>query len=246
MLDLHCHILPGVDDGPASLDEALAVARFCVQDGITHITATPHCHRFLRLLRADILPQVARFNTELAHAEVPLTVLPGSEVQVTDTAAYRSDFEAGLYCHLGDSRFFTLVEFPWQEAFYPPDAPALVGWLRAQGTTPIVAHPERHGFFQDDPDRLRALVEAGAWLQVTVDSLLGNHGSAPQSSGERVLQAYPEVVLATDAHNRRRCSGLSVGYAWVRERLGRQREEELRARADQVLARLVGRILAAP
>jgi protein-tyrosine phosphatase len=240
MLDLHCHILPGVDDGPASLDEALAMARFCVRDGITHVTATPHCHRHLRLLRADVLPHVARFNAELATAGLPLKVLPGSEIQVTDTAAYRRDFEAGLFCHLGDGRAFTLLEFNWEDQFYPPDAPELVRWLRGQGMRPIVAHPERHGFFRADPGRLRALVEAGAWLQVTVDSLLGNHGPAPQSAGEELLRTYPEAVLATDAHNLRRCSGLSVGYAWVTERLGARRAGELRARAEEVLAHLVG------
>src|SRR5438105_13382454 len=114
MLDLHCHILPGIDDGAASLDEALALARFCVRDGITHVVATPHCHRHLRLLRNDILPHVARFNEDLATAAVPLTVLPGSEVQVIDTRAYRREFEAGLYCHLGDRRAFTLLEFSWK------------------------------------------------------------------------------------------------------------------------------------
>src|SRR5262249_4187638 len=150
MLDLHCHILPGVDDGAASLDEALALARFSVRDGITHVVATPHCHRYTRLLRRDILPHVARLNEELGRAAVRLRVLPGSEVQVTDTAAYRSDFEAGLYCHLGDGRAFTLLEFSWMADLYPPDAPALVSWLRARGMTPIVAHPERHGFFQED------------------------------------------------------------------------------------------------
>ena len=240
MLDLHCHILPGVDDGAASLEEALAMARFCVRDGITHIAATPHCHRHLRLLRADILPHVARFNEELARSRVPLTVLPGSEVQVTDTAAYRGDYEAGLYCHLGDGRAFTLLEFNWKPELYPPDAPELVSWLCRCGTTPIVAHPERHGFFHEDPARLAALVQAGAWLQVTVDSLLGNHGPAPRSSGEALLRAYPDAVLATDAHNLRRCSGLSAGYAWVRERLGPGRTDELRARADRVLTALVG------
>src|SRR5947209_19790164 len=106
MLNLHCHILPGLDDGPASPDEALAMADFCVRDGITHVTATPHCHRHLRLLRADVLPHVRRFNATLAGAGCPLTVLPGSEIQVTDPAAYRADFEAGLYCHLGDGRAF--------------------------------------------------------------------------------------------------------------------------------------------
>src|SRR5216683_2621965 len=112
MLDLHCHILPGVDDGPATLAEALALARFCVADGITHVTATPHCHRHLRLLRQRILPEVVRFNEELRRADVALTVLPGSEIQLTDAPAYRRDFEARLYCHLGDGPDFTLLELP--------------------------------------------------------------------------------------------------------------------------------------
>jgi protein-tyrosine phosphatase len=240
VLDLHCHILPGVDDGPASLEEALALARFCVHDGITHVAATPHCHRHLRLLRADVLPHVARFNKALAGAGVPLAVLPGSEVQVTDTAAYRADCEAGLYCHLGDGRDFTLLEFSWQAPLYPPDAPELVAWLRRRGTTPIIAHPERNACFRDEPSRLRELADAGAWMQVTVDSLLGNHGPAPRSSGEELLRTYAEVVLATDAHNLRRCSGLAAGYTWVRDRLGEVRATDLRERADTVLARLLG------
>jgi protein-tyrosine phosphatase len=239
MFDLHCHILPGVDDGAASLDESLMMARFYVQDGITHTVATPHCHRHCRLLRADILPHVAQLNADFAAAGVPLALLPGSEVQVTDIAAYRREFEAGLYCHLGDSPAFTLLEFNWKPEQYPSGAADLVGWLCERGTTPIIAHPERHGFFTADPERLRRLVEAGAWLQITVDSLLGNHGPAPESSGEELLRAYPDAVLATDAHNVRRCSGLSAGYAWVGERLGSGRSSELRARADQVLAALM-------
>jgi protein-tyrosine phosphatase len=241
VFDLHCHILPGVDDGAASLDEALAMARFCVQDGITYVAATPHCHRHLQLLRADILPHVVRFNEELAKAGLPLTVLPGSEIQVTDTATYRRDFEAGLYCHLGDCCAFTLLEFSWKEAFYPPDAVELVSWLCGRGTAPVIAHPERHGFFQNGPGRLRGLVDAGAWLQVTVDSLLGNHGPAPQAAGEEILRDYSEAVLATDAHNLRRCSGLAAGYGWATDRLGAGRAEDLRARASGILTRLMSR-----
>src|SRR6202521_1783377 len=114
MLDLHCHILPRVDDGAGSLDEALAMAQFCVRDGITHVVATPHCHRHCRLLRADILPHVARLNEELAGAGIPLVILPGSEIQVTDSALYRRECAAGLYCHLGDRTAFTLLEFNWK------------------------------------------------------------------------------------------------------------------------------------
>jgi protein-tyrosine phosphatase len=239
MLDLHCHILPGVDDGAASLEESLAMARFCVRDGITHVVATPHCHRFCRLLRADILPHVAKLNEELATAGVPLTVLPGSEIQVTDSGTYRREFEAGLYCHLGDRQAFTLLEFNWKPEQFPGDAAELVGWIRARGIIPIIAHPERHAFFTADPERLRSLVDAGAWLQVTVDSLLGNHGPTPKSSGEFLLRTYSAAVLATDAHNLGRCSGLSAGYNWTREHLGAGRTDELKARADQVFAALV-------
>ena len=129
------------------------MARFCVRDGITHVVATPHCHRVTRLLRPEILPRVVLLNEELSHAGVPLTVLPGSEVQVVDAAAYRSDFEAGLYCHLGDGRTFTLLEFPWRKEQYPADAPQLVSWLHRQGMTPVVAHPERQSFFERSPNR---------------------------------------------------------------------------------------------
>jgi protein-tyrosine phosphatase len=239
MLDLHCHILPGVDDGPESLDDALALARFCVDDGITHITATPHCNRAWRLLRAEILPRVTAFNEDLARARLPLTVLPGSEIQITTSAAYKEDVENGLVCHLGDGRTFTLLEFSWHADDYPPDAPELIGWLRERGLTPIAAHPERQGFFRDASGRLEDVVAAGAWLQITVDSLLGNHGTAAEAAGWQMLETYPDCVLATDAHNLRRCSGLAVGYEEVQDRLGAGRAGDLRARADQVLARLL-------
>jgi protein-tyrosine phosphatase len=238
MIDFHCHILPGVDDGAETLDESLRMARFCVADGIKVVFATPHCHRYTHLLRADVLPRVAQLNRELESADIPLTVLPGSEIQVNDTAAYRREFEAGVYCHLGDGRAFTLLEFNWSRARFPPDAVALIEWIRARGMTPILAHPERHGYFGKEPALLRALVEAGAWIQITVDSLLGNHGAYPKQSGEALLKEYPEAVLATDAHNMHRCSGLSAGYARVREHLGPEREDDLRARADRILARL--------
>ncbi len=240
MLDVHCHILPGVDDGPQTLEEALSVARFCVRDGITHITATPHCHRHLHLLRAAILPHVAAFNKTLRAEGIALEVLPGSEIQLYDVDLYRREYQAGLYCHLGDDPAFTLLEFPWHRSLFSSKAPEHVRWLLEHDTRPIIAHPERHGYFYEEPDRLRALVDAGAWLQITVDSLLGNHGSNPQRDGLALLQKYPEAVLATDAHRPDRCSGLAAGYLAVKERLGAARSEDLRKRAESILEHLVG------
>jgi protein-tyrosine phosphatase len=242
MIDLHCHILPNVDDGPHTLDESFRMAQFCVEDGIEFVVATPHCHRYVHLLRTDIVPKVIELNREFESARIPLQILPGSEIQVTDSMAYRREFEAGLYCHLGDGKAFTLLEFNWAREQFPSDAVALVEWIRGQEMRPILAHPERHDYFGKEPFLIRTMVEAGAWLQITVDSLLGNHGPLPKELAEVFLRAYPEVVLGTDAHNMQRCSGLSAGYAWVQEHLGQKRADDLRARADLVLARLLGSI----
>lgn len=240
MLDLHCHILPQLDDGANSLEEALAMARFFVKDGTTHVVATPHCHRFIHLLRADVLPRVAQFNRELRTAGIPLTILPGSEIQVVDAREYRREFEERVFCHLGDGRAFTLLEFNWARNQVPPDAADLVAWIVLQGMTPIIAHPERHAYFSDEPELLRSLVAAGAWLQITVDSLTGYHGPAPKVAAAAHLREYPLAVLSTDAHTLGRCSGLSPGYAWVREHLGERREHDLRDRSHGVLTRLLG------
>lgn len=238
LFDLHCHILPEVDDGAQSLEEALAMARIYVADGVTCVVATPHCHRYVHLLRRDVVPAVARFNEALRAAAVPLRVLPGSEIQVIDSTEYRREFERGDFCHLGDGREFTLLEFNWQRELFPADAEELIGWIRGQGMTPILAHPERHEFFWEDLSRVDALVDAGAWLQVTVDSLIGNHGPAPSQAGRDLLGRRREIVLASDAHNLKRCSGMAAGYQWVREHEGGDRADDLLARSEWVRNRV--------
>jgi protein-tyrosine phosphatase len=238
LFDLHSHILPGIDDGAQSLEEALAMARFYVADGVTCVVATPHCHRYVHLLRREVLPAVSWFNEELRAAVVPITVVPGSEIQVVDTTEYRREFERGDFCHLGDGREFTLLEFNWQRELFPADAEELVRWIRGQGMTPILAHPERHDFFWEDLSRVDGLVDAGAWLQVTVDSLIGNHGPAPSQAGRDLLRRHREIVLASDAHNLKRCSGMAAGYQWVREHEGDDRADDLLYRSERLRARV--------
>jgi protein-tyrosine phosphatase len=238
LFDLHCHILPDIDDGAQSLEEALAMARFYVADAVTCVVATPHCHRYVHLLRREILPAVSRFNEELRAEAIPLTVVPGSEIQVVDTSEYRREFERGDFCHLGDGREFTLLEFNWQRELFPADAEELIRWIRAQGMTPIVAHPERHNYFWEDLSRVDGLVDAGAWLQVTVDSLIGNHGPAPSQAGRDLLRRHREIVLASDAHNLKRCSGMAAGYQWVREHEGDDRADDLLRRAEYLRVRV--------
>jgi protein-tyrosine phosphatase len=238
MIDLHSHILPHLDDGAQSVEEAIEMARFYVADGITDVVATPHCHRYIHLLKREILPRVDEFHERLAAAAIALNVLPGSEIQVTDSEAYRKEFDAGVYCHLGGGTTFTLLEFNWNRELFPSDAGDLIRWLCKQGTTPILAHPERHDFFWDEPSRLERLADAGAWIQVTVDSLLGNHGPSPSMAAESILLNYKEVVLATDAHNLGRCSGLSAGYQWVKEHIDEAKRVDLFNRAEFIHSRI--------
>ena len=239
MIDLHCHILPNMDDGATSLDESLAMARFCVADGINVITATPHCHRFYHYLRLDILPRVVSLNEELRKADIPLTILPGSEIQAIDTKAYREEFESGLLCHLGGGKSFTLLEFNWNRELVPADAADLVHWIRKQNMIPLLAHPERHGYFCHEPGLLQSLVDAGVWLQITVDSLIGNHGPEPMEYSHLFVKQYPEVILATDAHHLQRCSGISKGFDWVRSNLGPERADDIQRRMDHIEATLI-------
>jgi protein-tyrosine phosphatase len=239
MIDLHCHILPRVDDGPTNLAESLKLARFAVADGISVITATPHCHRLIHLLREQILPHVDALNQELKSAKIPLTILPGSEIQVFDSAVYRREFEEDLFCHLGDRNDFTLLEFNWAASMFPRDSVELIKWIRDRGMIPIIAHPERHDFFRDQPELLPPLVDAGAWIQITVDSLLGNFGDEAKAFGHLFLKTHREAILATDSHNSKRCSGLTAGYVWVEKQLGLERALDLRRRADRVKTSLL-------
>jgi protein-tyrosine phosphatase len=238
MVDLHCHILPNVDDGAASLEESLWMARFYVAEGTRHVVATPHCYHDRPLMRSAIVPAVSALVVELAAAEIPLTVLPGSEIQIVDSTQFRREFDEGPYCHLGGGRRFTLVEFSWKRERVPADTTQVIEWIVEHGMTPILAHPERHSYYRQEPELLRAIVEAGAWLQITADSLLGNNGAEPQAMSEVYLREFRDVVLASDAHNRERCSGLAPGFAWVVQKLGAARADELRARGEWILARL--------
>ena len=245
MIDLHCHILPATDDGPGELEESLELVRLAQDDGITDIVATPHHHRHLRLLRADILPRVASLNFELGRAGLWVRIWPGSEIQLFDAAAYRANYEAQWLCHLGDWPDFSLLEWPWDASQHVANEVEHVRWLLERETQPIVAHPERHAFFRDDLARLDALVEAGAWLQITAGSLLGDHGADPQTAGALMLRRYQPVVLATDSHRLTRRSGLSLAYEWVAHSEGRERADDVQARAESVLTRLKARCAAA-
>ena len=208
-------------------------------EGITHIVATPHCNQNLHLFRPEIIPQVAHLNEQAQNHELQIVVLPGSEIALYDVKLYRHNYSEGRYCHLGDRPAYSLLEFPWQRDRFPKGAIELMPWLREQGTRPIIAHPERTPCLRTNFDIIRAFVEAGAWLQITVDSLLGNMSTMARDTARELMEEHEHIVLATDSHGLNRCSGLRIGYATVREWFGASREQDIRTRTNSILQHLL-------
>ncbi len=193
--DLHTHILPGLDDGPADLEEALALARALVEAGFGTVAATPHCYDGKPA--ADlILESLETLKAELTRLQIPLEVLPGAEHAIDLHLPKR--LEAGELLTLNNSRFL-LIEPPAFQPL-PPFTGELIFELRLRGLYPVLAHPERCAAFQKEPGRLAHLIRSGALTQVTLSSLTGNMG--PDSARAAALFFHSGLVhlLATDAH----------------------------------------------
>ena len=200
MIDLHCHLLPGIDDGPETLDEALALAAHAVRSGITHAVLTPHIHvgRYdndLPSVRLD----VARFQGELDGHGIRLSVGLGGEVRLGSeiidmVAQQRVPFlgERGGYKIM-------LLEFPHGDI--PLGSEKLVAWLLKNRIRPMIAHPERNTRVMEDVNKLTPFVILGCLLQVTAGSLVGQFGNRAQTIAVDLLRRGWVTVIASDAHN---------------------------------------------
>jgi len=200
MIDLHCHLLPAVDDGPQNLDEALGLARACVDDGITHAVLTPHVFPGRHAnTRASIAAACAWFRRELAKAQVPLAVSFAGEVrlmpEVLDLLALGE--LPFLGCSAG--RRNLLLEMP--DGQIPLGAERFMHQLLRAGVRPVIAHPERNKAVMDQPQRVQAFVDAGCLLQLTAGSLLGSFGARAQAVSRLLLDAGLVAVVASDSHN---------------------------------------------
>lgn len=200
MIDLHTHILPGVDDGVRSDEEAVEFARVAVEDGIRRVVATPHCKDgFFVNSRADVLREVARLREQLRAAGVELQVEPGAEVHICPDLVQR--IHDGRATTLADNGKTLLLELSLTQ--YPVELENLVFQLNLAGVVTLFAHPERIRYFQDDPERYANLVRLGAYGQITTGSVLGRFGSDVESFSKELLRRGLVHVLATDAHNLR-------------------------------------------
>ncbi len=196
LVDIHCHLLPGLDDGAVDWEQSLAMARMAAADGISTVVATPHqLGNFAKNTGQAIRDHVQRFQALLDEKGVPLTVLPGADVRIESDMIAR--LRSGEVLTLGDRQRHVLLELP-HEVFLP--LARLLDDLRRVGLVGILSHPERNAGILADPRVLWPLVEAGCLLQVTAGSLLGSFGAPVQALAESIVRHGAAHLVATDAH----------------------------------------------
>lgn len=217
MIDLHCHILPGIDDGAADVNAALEMARAFVADGVSVVACTPHILPGLYHNTAEgIRTAVAELQGRLDNEGIPLKLVPGADNHIApDCVAQLRDKRM---LALADSRY-VLIEPPHHVA--PPRMDAVFFDLQVAGYVPILTHPERLRWIDSQYALVATLAHSGVWMQITAGSLAGAFGSRAQYWAERMLDEGNVHILATDAHDvRHRRPDLSRGAELVARRVG--------------------------
>lgn len=225
MIDIHCHILPGLDDGPGDIREALAMARMAVKDGVRSIIATPHCYDGVyNCQNRDIAAVCAEFNAHLRAGRIDLTVFPGAEVRLTPELPAAIEHNR-IQALKGRGSCF-LLELP--EMFIVEGVVRTIKLLCDSGVRCIVAHPERNASLLGKRDILPSLISAGAEMQVTAGSLLGDFGRDSKELAHHILQLPVVCYLGSDGHcARRRKPILAKAVTVAAKSIGNERAADL-------------------
>ncbi|MCW2954904.1 MAG: capsular polysaccharide biosynthesis protein [Conexibacter sp.] len=207
-VDLHVHLLPGVDDGPGNLDATLALARLAAADGIVCATATPHV---ASVVVEEIPERVGEVRAALAEAAIPIEVHAGGELGARGVGRLSAD-ELRTIAHGPPGARWILLEAPLDGAVGRLHRAA--DELRCCGYGVVLAHPERCGpLFEDDMRELRKELERGAVTQVSSSSLVGMHGTRARRNAARLVAERHAGLIATDAHGPRRPPSLTAAVA---------------------------------
>lgn len=219
MIDIHAHILPGVDDGAGSIEESLAMARLAVSEGVTTILTTSHSAEWFKLgPRTKMVAQIESLQHAFDSEGVPLQLRPGMEIYMTPETP--ADLVAGRAWGLASSRYL-LVEVAFQS--WPAYAEQVLFELQVAGYIPILAHPERYGAVQRDPNIMYTLAERGVLGQVTALSLTGGNGPEVQQCAYTLLDHGLVQFIASDGHGegaQKRKPVVAAGLAEASRRIG--------------------------
>lgn len=197
MIDLHSHIIPAIDDGAQSWEEAISMCRMAWEDGIQIIAATPHVFNGVYQPDiANIVDQCAQLQNRLRSEKISIQIIPGAEVHSCINLPELLRAQPTLTMN-GKGRYF-LLEFP--HTTLPPNAEQFIFELMLHDYVPIIAHPERNARIQDDASLLEKLVSRGALCQVTAMSLTGNFGKRAKECVYKLLRSGCVHLVASDAH----------------------------------------------
>jgi len=229
LIDLHCHLLPAVDDGPTTLEESLAMARLAREDGIHTIVVTPHAREWEQRCPHPDLPTaldeaIHALQQRLRESGIDLELVPGMEVDLDEALSVR--LQDGRARPLGCGPY-VLIELPFLGyAHYIDQA---IFQAQVAGWRPVLAHVERYVYFQKQPKLLEALVQRGVLAQISAPSLLGDLGAAARGTALRFLRRGLVHCLATDAHGSFgvRAPLLSSAVSLAAHFLGKERAEAM-------------------
>ena len=202
MYDLHCHYLPGIDDGPQILEEALELAALAVANGITHSVVTPHIHlgRYEND-KASIDAVFSCFQQALQQNNIPLLLAYAGEVRLDiDILQLVSNNQIPFIGQL-NAKNILLLEFP--HSHIPPGAEKFIDWLMQKDILPMIAHPERNKDVMRNINKLDTFINKGCLLQLTAGSVTGYFGERAEKISKELLDSGNVTIIATDAHNKK-------------------------------------------
>lgn len=233
MIDIHCHLLPNIDDGPISWEESLEMARMASKDRIRVAIATPHWIQGTKWEPnpQEIKKKVDELNKRLKENEIPLNVLPGMEVGISENLPKL--VSSGEVLTLGGSRYL-LVETPFVSI--PHGINEIIFNLKAIGIYPVLAHPERNQELQKNPKRILELSGAGAFIQVTSGSFCGDFGERAKRCAMQFAKDGVIDAVASDAHStEKRPPVVTSGLKVLEELIGKDQTEALVANTYRFL-----------
>jgi len=225
MIDLHCHLLPNIDDGPKTWEESLEMASIAYQDGIKGAVCTPHWIQGTNWepQPSTVIEKVNEFNSRLLDAGIDFKVYPGMEIGITANLA--EFVSSGRILSLAQGKYL-LLEVPFYSLPYGIEE--IIDSLQKIGKEVILAHPERGREFQENPSGILDFKELGVLLQITAGSLCGDFGDKAKKCALDFAEMGVLDIVSTDAHStRRRRPIVSAGLKILEAELGSDKIDEL-------------------
>jgi len=227
MIDVHCHLLPEIDDGPKSMGEALKLALIAVQNGITHSVVTPHIHHGRYENDAEsIYSHYEDFKDALHCHDIELNLGMAAEVRAGPEIIEMIERDEIPFLGEYEGRKVLLLEFPHNKI--PVGSDKLVRTLSSRGILPMIAHPERNKDVMRNLKKLEQLIDLGCLVQVTAGSVAGQFGAKAKKRADQILKNNWCTVLASDAHNvKSRPPNLNPGHQAAAQIVGESRAWDL-------------------